>query len=246
MQASKLRDQMCQMNTHTAQDGMRSSWIINAPADAVAIVTGSEAIDAELNTLAIGALQEIDTLAPGGGHSPAAVNAAKIRDSKLFARGIQLRTIYLDTVRNSTHTLKYVQWLNEHGAEVRTTARLPIRMIISDHKTAFLPLDMDDGNTGLIVHRSPSAVIALQELFEKTWAAATPLGMVRAPDGRRLTDEARAILELVALGQNDVEIARRLGMSERTVRRRIEQIEDKLGVSNRYRAIYIAAKTGII
>jgi NarL family two-component system response regulator YdfI len=62
----------------------------------------------------------------------------------------------------------------------------------------------------------------------------------------RLSDREREVLTAVALGQRSKEIARNLGITERTVKAHLASIYDKLGVDSRAAAIAVAAKQGLL
>jgi NarL family two-component system response regulator YdfI len=62
----------------------------------------------------------------------------------------------------------------------------------------------------------------------------------------RLSDREREVLTAVALGQRSKEIARNLGITERTVKAHLANIYDKLGVDSRAAAIAVAAKQGLL
>jgi DNA-binding NarL/FixJ family response regulator len=59
-----------------------------------------------------------------------------------------------------------------------------------------------------------------------------------------LTEREHAVLELVAQGRNNAEIARELSLSEKTVRNYVSGIFDKLGVTSRPQAIVRARESG--
>ncbi|MEJ0027148.1 MAG: response regulator transcription factor [Rhizomicrobium sp.] len=61
-----------------------------------------------------------------------------------------------------------------------------------------------------------------------------------------LSEREIAILRLVAAGQANKEIARRLSISEDTVKAHMKNIFAKLGVSDRTQAVTVSAKRGII
>lgn len=54
------------------------------------------------------------------------------------------------------------------------------------------------------------------------------------------------ILGLVAEGQTTDAVARRLGVSERTVRRRLRAVADLLGVGSTMEAVVSAVRAGLI
>jgi pimeloyl-ACP methyl ester carboxylesterase/DNA-binding CsgD family transcriptional regulator len=60
-----------------------------------------------------------------------------------------------------------------------------------------------------------------------------------------LTPRERAVLDGIAEGLDNTEIATRLGLSEKTVRNHITRIFDKIGVAHRYQAIVLARDAGL-
>jgi pimeloyl-ACP methyl ester carboxylesterase/DNA-binding CsgD family transcriptional regulator len=82
----------------------------------------------------------------------------------------------------------------------------------------------------------------------RTFLAATPAGK---GGGRRtlplgeLTPRERAVLDGIAEGLDNLEIAGRLGLSEKTVRNHISRIFDKIDVEHRYQAIVRARDAGL-
>ena len=69
------------------------------------------------------------------------------------------------------------------------------------------------------------------------------------PDGNRmadLTDRELQLLELVALGNTNIAIAHKLGISPRTVAHHLDSAYRKLGVSGRAAAVYRAVNEGLV
>ena len=60
-----------------------------------------------------------------------------------------------------------------------------------------------------------------------------------------LTSREREILELIAQGLDNAQIAARLELSEKTVRNNITHIFDKIGVETRSKAIVLARERGL-
>jgi DNA-binding NarL/FixJ family response regulator len=60
-----------------------------------------------------------------------------------------------------------------------------------------------------------------------------------------LTPRERAVLDGIAEGLNNSEIAASLGLSEKTVRNHITRVFDKIGVQHRYQAIVLAREAGL-
>jgi pimeloyl-ACP methyl ester carboxylesterase len=60
-----------------------------------------------------------------------------------------------------------------------------------------------------------------------------------------LTPRERDVLECIARGLDNAEIAKSLGLSEKTVRNHITRVFDKIGVEHRYQAIVLARDAGL-
>lgn len=208
------------------------------------VIVGRDAIQQKLQELSHKTERDVANLAPGGAHSSEDLEASREATIDLFQRNVRSRGVFLSSVRNSTVTMEFVDWLNDHGGEVRTVPTLPIRMIIADKKVAIIPSDPEDAMRGIVVIRGPGPVLALQALFESIWATATPFGKRMSVDSAGLTDDERAVLELLALGRTDLQVARSLGVSERAARRVAKALMDRLGASSRFEAGYRATKLG--
>lgn len=83
---------------------------------------------------------------------------------------------------------------------------------------------------------------ALQKLFELAWQQATPLGQP-VTDGE-LTEGERALTRLLAAGMKDEAVARHLGVSLRTLRRRVSDLQERLGAASRFQLGVRAAQRG--
>ena len=60
-----------------------------------------------------------------------------------------------------------------------------------------------------------------------------------------LTPRERAVLEGIAEGMDNGELAVSLGLSEKTVRNHITRVFDKIRVKHRYQAIVLAREAGL-
>ena len=78
--------------------------------------------------------------------------------------------------------------------------------------------------------------------------AAKVVRQVRAPHAASgaLSAREREVLRLVAEGQSSKQIARALGIAERTVKFHVTAIFQKLGADNRAQAVALAARRGLL
>ncbi|WP_405021638.1 LuxR C-terminal-related transcriptional regulator (plasmid) [Kitasatospora sp. NBC_00070] len=207
-------------------------------------LVGADAIRERLVRLADEVKREINTFAPGGAYTEDDLQASREPNTQLLQRGVRMRTIYLDSIRNHRPTLEHAARLGELGAQVRTVPTLPIRMIIADRAQVFLPLDTDNARAGAVVLVGTSTVTALSALFESVWAKATPLGAPPSTPPQHMPPQERAALELLTRGHTDKVIAKRLGVSPRTARRIAADLLDRLGARSRFQAGVHAVQDG--
>lgn len=207
-------------------------------------LVGIDQIRDRLATLSRKVTTEVMTLAPDGAHTEESVRAAQEANREVLERGVLMRTVYLDSLRNNARTLAYVNWLAEHGGRVRTTATLPTRMIIIDRSTAVIPVTSDDTAAGAVVLTGQGTITALCALFESIWAGAQPLGQAAVPDAHGLSPQEATTLRLLADGHTDDNIAKRLGVSPRTARRIATDLIERLDARSRFQAGVRAAQLG--
>ncbi|MGW6704375.1 LuxR C-terminal-related transcriptional regulator [Streptomyces sp. NPDC054956] len=179
---------------------------------------------------------EVMSLAPGGAQPAAQMDASRALDAQLLGRGVQMRTIYLSSVRNHQPTVDYANWLADLGGQVRTAPTLPTRMIITDRSTAVIPVSSDDTSAGAVVLTGQGTLTAMCALFDSIWSGARPLGEAAPKDTNGLSPQESTTIALLAQGHTDESIAKRLGVSQRTARRIATDLMERLGARSRFEA----------
>lgn len=129
------------------------------------------------------------------------------------------------------------------GELIRVVAVVPSRMVVLGREAALVP-DRWGGDTGRrLVIREQSLVAALADLFESHWEHAMSVpglgGSVSDHTGDR-----QLLLQQLTRGARDEQIARTLGISLRTVRRRVAELMAELGVESRFQAGVEAVRRG--
>jgi DNA-binding CsgD family transcriptional regulator/sugar-specific transcriptional regulator TrmB len=206
---------------------------------------GMDAIQARLETMARNDTFECLGVSPGPAQRPEDLAASRPLNAEALARGVAIRTLYQDSVRNDAATIAHAHWLLDNGGEVRTTPTVPQRLVISDRSRALVPIDPTDPRKGALYVTEPGLVAALVGLFEQAWAAAVPLGATRTQDpDTGLSDNERELLRLLGSGMTDEAAGHRLGVSLRTVRRQMASIMERLNASSRFEAGLKAAQKG--
>jgi DNA-binding CsgD family transcriptional regulator len=174
--------------------------------------------------------------------SASSIEAGLRNNAALMARGVTIRTAMQDAARNDRSTLAYAQSLTDAGAEVRTAPVLPPRMLIADRETAIVPIEPADTKAGVLVLTGRGVVAALVALFEQVWSTAVPLGAAKTRDRQGVTPQERELLRLLGQGCTDESAAKRLGLSERTCRRMMADLMERLGARSRFEAGLLAAR----
>jgi DNA-binding CsgD family transcriptional regulator len=211
-------------------------------------LVGLDAVRDTLEHFANEAQSEILAFVPDGAQTAAALEASRPLNQRALARGVRMRTLYLDSARNDPATTGHVRWLTEIGAQVRTVPVLPLRMLIIDRLHAVVPLDPTRTAAGACLIRGHGLITVALALFEQRWEAAAPWGD-RPPAHRREKQprpapQEQALLELLALGDTDEQAARKLGVSTRTVGRMAADLMARLGARSRLQAGVLAAERG--
>jgi DNA-binding CsgD family transcriptional regulator/sugar-specific transcriptional regulator TrmB len=206
---------------------------------------GLDAIGAKLELLAKDARTECLSVMPGGAQSAASLEASRPLDEAALERGVDVQTLYQDSVRNDQATYAYAQWLTRQGGQVRTAALLPPRMVIVDRHTVLVPIDPADTRAGALCTTEPAIVASLLAVYDQAWACAVPLGADRTRDDETgLSGTERDILLLLGQGLTDEAAAKRLGLGLRTISRQMAGLMERLGAASRFEAGLKAAQRG--
>ncbi|MGY0007423.1 helix-turn-helix domain-containing protein [Micromonospora sp. I033] len=215
------------------------------------VVTGAQALRERLRDLQNGARAEVLWFCRANPLAMPGQENAEEFDA--LARGVRYRAIYEREMLLEPGALADVEQGVRAGEQARVLDRLPVRLAIVDGRTAVCPLVSERGSgepTAAVIGRS-QLLDALLALFESHWLMATPLGSSTPPAGpdgdgyRPDPDEAR-LLSLFVAGVPDKSIASQLGVSRRTVQRRLADLMALAGVDTRPGLAFQAARRGWI
>lgn len=166
-----------------------------------------------------------------------------IHEERALARGVRYRTIVETGVMERPGFFDTARLAHEQGEEVRVLPSLPTRLIMVDRELALLPLRSNGERSvsgALLVH--PSGLLDLViSAFEQSWRAATSL-----LDASTDEDDAadNDLLRLLLLGMTDGAVSNQLGVSVRTVQRRVAELMERAGVSTRIQLGAAAVRLG--
>ncbi len=130
------------------------------------------------------------------------------------------------------------------GEHVRVLAEVPGRMGVMGREAALIPTRFDLPNDQMMIIRQSSVVESLTQLFEALWERALVVPGLDSTDAELSAKDRRLLLDQLARGAKDEQIARALGLSLRTVRRRVAEVLDELEAGSRFQAGVEAVRRG--
>ncbi|MET8158670.1 LuxR C-terminal-related transcriptional regulator [Sphaerisporangium sp. NPDC005289] len=184
---------------------------------------------------------------------PVAMTAAQNdAEPSALARGVTYRVIYERALLEEPGMQADVAQAIKLGERSRAIPRLPVRLTVADRRIGLLTLVQRPGlsePTAALI-RGGTLLDALLALFESQWDRATPLSVM---DGGALSLDAETapcpldpddlyLLSLLVAGVPDKSIASQLGISQRTVQRRVSGIMEAAGVQTRMQLAWHAAR----
>ena len=157
------------------------------------------------------------------------VSEDRIKDAqRRMEEGMRMVTIYPLSVLDTAAGRRWIGAWAEAGEEQRFVAEPPSEFLILGDSAVIACSQWCVPDSDYVVIREPMLVGAFIALHERTYASAVPLGREGGQDV-----DAR-LIDLMSLGLKDESIARTLGSSLRTVRRRIAALMDEQGVDTRF------------
>jgi predicted transcriptional regulator len=215
--------------------------------DVIDVVRGPQAVAQRFAQLQRGAKREVLALVKS---TVALVSAEENVDEEVaLGRGVTYQVVLERAAFDKPGFFGMVEESVNAGELVRVADTVPLRLVVADRELALLPLltsgDDDLGAGALLVH--PSGLLdALVSLFDFVWTQANPI--VATDSGARevaadqIDEVDSRVLALLLAGLTDQAIGGQLGLSLRTVQRRVHQLMDRAGVATRFQLGHEAAR----
>lgn len=233
----------------------RGQWRAGGGAE---FIGDAAVVNARLDDVVSNARSEILAAQPGGPRTEAQLNRSLARDQAALARGVTLRTLYRDTVRDNSVTAEYARLMTGKGTAYCTLAAPFERAIIVDRKTAFISNHLVEGapehSAWQVTDRAMVAYIVAE--FDAKWRRADPWhGELRARAGAdrtvdtvsgadggiRTTRRQREVMRDQCAGIAQPVTARRLGIGLRTLGEEIKELKDRFGAKSLTELVYLFA-----
>ncbi|WP_307785366.1 transcriptional regulator TrmB [Microbacterium hibisci] len=200
-------------------------------ADVVDVVIGDDAVRQRVAQLQAASIEQVRVLVLN--EIALLSGEDNVEEDRALARGVRYRVIVESAVLERPGFLAAAREMAQIGEEIRVLPTLPTRMFIADDQMALVPMhsqDEDRGFGALLIH--PSGLLDLvSSIFEEYWRAATEFLPIAA--GPVTEDVDRDLLRLLLLGMTDAAAAAQLGISLRTVQRRVAELMEAAGVTTR-------------
>ncbi|WP_239156847.1 hypothetical protein [Actinocatenispora thailandica] len=236
--------------------------------DAIQVLHGAEALGHWFVRLQQEARDEVLSL----DRPPYALTFSNPIEPVTLGQGVRYRVVYAPEALDQPGGLDEIRRQVAGGEQARVMPGLLLKMTVADRRRALLPLSLDFTEVrAVVVHRS-TLLDGLVDLFESYWRRAVPLSHVLAhraaaqdppdaPDdgqddareprdareaGEGVDPDDRELLAMLVSGLKDEAVARQLGWSLRTMRRRVQRLHQRLGATNRFQAGVQAARRGWI
>ncbi|MFF3001506.1 hypothetical protein ACFVTF_01670 [Kitasatospora sp. NPDC057940] len=211
---------------------------------AIEYVRGKVLINQRVQQIVASASEEILAAQPGGPRPSEALTGILTRDLEALRLGITLRTIYHPSTRYHAPTREYVATITKAGGRFRTLEEPYTRLIVIDRRIAVIPI-AEDLNLAAFVHDRAVISYLISEIFERNWSRALDFDGARAVPQQVVSGMRQTIIDLMLEGVNHRVIARRLGISERTLARHLAEMRDEHNVESLFQLGYALARNSV-
>ncbi|MEU8793670.1 helix-turn-helix domain-containing protein [Streptomyces sp. NPDC048643] len=220
----------------------------------VEIITGAGAVRQRLQQIQDGAREDLLWFCKARYVAmPSGTNRAEF---DALRRGVEYRVLYERAFFDEGGTVDNVVMAVRAGEMARAVPALPLRMVVADRTVAICPLTSTGPadtprEVSAMVIRESSLLEALTSLFARYWEVGAPLrvtaeGGIGGPglstDEASISPEDQHLVSLMIAGITDGSIAGQLGVSRRTVQRRLQVLMNLAGVSTRMQLGWHAAR----
>lgn len=201
--------------------------------DVVDVVTGQAAVAQRFAQIQRSARSEV--LAFVRAESQVVSAEENVEEDEALRRGVRYCVVVEQGLLERPGFYAAAQEAAQYGETIRATGRLPLRLIVVDRELALIPLASEGrpSVTGaLLVH--PSGLLdALVALFEHVWQGASSLSAQAGTTADQVDLLDRQVLDLLLAGLTDQAVGKQLGISLRTVQRRVHALMDRASVTTR-------------
>ncbi|MYY18832.1 helix-turn-helix transcriptional regulator [Streptomyces sp. SID4912] len=212
---------------------------------AITVLEGRSLIISVLREASTHAKEEVLTAQPGGNRLTHNMRQGLENARTAIASGARLRHLYQHPARYSPGLKDYLAQIPADRLQVRTVEQTVDRLIIFDRTVAYVPAT--PSRDAALEIRHPALVAYLTQVYEVLWAQATPLTrqLPAAVPGLPVTAVQQSVARLLAEGDVDDVVARKLGISVRTCRAHISKLMQTLDARSRTHLGALLVRSGV-
>jgi DNA-binding CsgD family transcriptional regulator len=172
------------------------------------------------------------------------VNASALAISQQHAGSkIETDVVSADRLRVPSERRFFSTQSRFAGSSVTVADEVPVRLTLFDDSCAMIPMDPCSHELGAWLIEEPAAVAHVGLVLARQLAEAKPW---RQPIAVELSRREADVIRLLAAGLTDEGIARRLHITDRTVRRIVAELMAKLGVDSRFALAVECARHALV
>ena len=231
----------------------RSSRTERSVGELIDVIHGPAAVVQRFQQLQDGARFEVATFVRA--HVAYVSVEANSAEDVAVARGVKYRIVVERDALNRPGYVADCESALENGEEIRVVSKVPIRLLVVDREIALVPTESrsaEGPSSGALLVHAGGLLEGLLELFERVWREAVPLGLSSSgrlaqavnDENTSLDEMDTKIFGLLLAGLTDQVIGSQLGLSLRTVQRRVRALMDLAGVDTRLQLGFQAAQQG--
>lgn len=215
--------------------------------DLVEVILGAESVGARFLQLQRSARTEVCAFVDA---RPVAVESENNpAEAEALDRGVSFRVLLEKAALEEDQVVEEARRSVGANTRLRTVERVPTKLLIADRAVAMVPLAVRSYDAAAVIIKAPSLVQALVTLFDSVWEHGIPMtldpanelvaGTASGPDELDV-----AVLSLVLAGLTDDAVGKRLGISGRTVQRRLKTLMDQTNSTSRMQLGWEASERG--
>lgn len=161
----------------------------------------------------------------------------------VLRRGATVRIVCADELAGGPPVVEHLAWLAERGIRPRVAPMDGSHVALVDGATALV----EDASGQSWIERRRGAVQVLRAMADSLWKAGAPMpDLVPSAPAAVPRERQEQVLRLLADGLTDAMVARRLGVSVRTVRTDVATTMEALQACSRFQAGARAAQLGLV